>query len=254
MRTDQVLLSLVSGAFLTVLASATPPPPPPSRTSETGAPQVAVQAVALSNAYGDSVWFDSDTIRVGARYSLGPHDASGTQGPPEMFVPAGAKSAGTPIALVLGCLEPRENARDVLTHWLELPPRQRTQRGLRASRESTATGSEPGVLGPRGKPSGFGWDFSCPASETGSARIVFIVVGTPDTTLASSDLRQPWQEAWGRSRTSADPIPLRTDRWHRIYDLSDQDIRRTARIVGDVCVDFDRRRVTVYDEAGAPVK
>ena len=228
-------VSLMIGALLTLtlLGSSRPP-----GRSVNGRPFV------MANAYGDTAWVDSDQLplrglnkRREGRYSyLGGSIMAVTR--------------GTPIAVVVVANSFGVSARKLLHRVLDGPQLRDSYRIGDDLTETTYV--EPGVAGSLAAPSSYQWDMDRPLNTTGRVRVIIAVVGHPDSSEAKTSLRGAWQEEWGHHRADDDPCPILLDRHARPFELSPSEMRATARVVGDIVVDFGKRRISPLSPVISP--
>ena len=186
-------------------------------------------ALILANVHGDSVWFESEVFEPGLQSALGPPDSLlraimprvSSKGLALVVATHPAQGTWEPDSALLGHLASVGLSRCMSSVFPE-PTR------------SPAV-YEPGCFQDLSMRWPCGWvlQFRMGPRPTWErrpekVRLTFIVVGRPVPGRAA---RRGWADA---------PMPISGDRRVRPYDLTSDDVRATARILGEVIVDFDR--------------
>ncbi len=219
-------------------------------------------ALVFTNTYGDKVEFDSDTMIVG------PDNHEGDRGrferrmigvaerPPVQLVPP-SPAPVTPPRLYFHMM-PRASSKGLtlliasrVTRPLPAPNTLIQRLGLFNPRHFMArvipdttrdlTILEPGCFADRSLPWPCGWDMQIACGPLPLTRATFVVVGHP--VIGPHGQRGP----------NGMPVPIKDTGYLRPYDLSSDEVLATARVVGDVILDFNQRLVIPLEAEGVTV-
>jgi hypothetical protein len=207
---------------------------------------VPAASLVMANAYGDTAWFESRTITSGYLAYITPHGE--VRDGPLHFVPAWARSPGTPLLVVTPWHEPLEPARDVVGRVCAKAIRVRS---VFPNPEGKPTVYEPGYFGGPAHPGTFGWDLHCSASDSSRVRVVFFVIGRADHSVGEPPPHGPRQEGSAWRPGAGGSAPIQVDRFRRYFEIDSGDCSATFRIVGDVQVDLANARIAPSDSAAA---
>lgn len=194
--------------------------------------------VRIGNAYGDTLWFDSGVLTTWPRNELQVASAQDSI----VSIRPSIVTPGTPIVMVTRGRAARLDF-DTLIERIAMSPQRIDWPQLTDTTKEVST-YELGRHGPFTHPTSYGLDLYVPADWSSPIRMMVIVAGRPDSAYQQTKLRLPKHETWARSRRDSDPYPLQADLHLRPYSLTGDDLRATARLVGEVLVDVPRRRIT----------
>ncbi len=197
----------------------------------------------LANAYGDTVWFESDSIPAG-RSPYGWGDTAPfepTAAVPLCFTIEARTSSKGLVLLVASEATLRPPAAALIERL--------ASKGLGRSTVSLFPYPRPDQYPLVYEPGCFskpmrwpcGWSFHPKVEARAPVRMTFVVVGRP---VGGSDAR--------RGRDGA-PAPIEPVAGLRPFDLSGAEVRATARLVGDVIADFNRRVMLPLQAGGTRV-
>jgi hypothetical protein len=235
------------GFVLALTALGVLPTVVPSVAFARGAPS----ALIFSNAYRDTVWFEADTVAVcpyngieigqPARVAQ-PMGVTPAPEPPQQFfyLTPRTSSVGLVLLVVSKGTGPRLSAKALMERL--------TSDGLRPHMASILIDSsraltilEPGCFDDPSMRWRCGWDLRQRVEPLQPIRVTFVVVGRP--------------VGGGEARRGPDgaPAPIREVRGLRPYDLSTAEVSATARVLGDLIVDFDGKKLVPLAVPGTTV-
>ena len=209
----------------------------PADAAASGAPRH--DAVILANAWGDTVWFGSDTLMAGWSSFPDGADVNELRARFRHLVP---RTCSNDVVLVIasdGTASPRESPGALIERWATIGSRRLMARVFPP--EVSPAAYEPGCFDDRSMRWPCGWELNCEAGSRPSVRMTFVVMGRP--------------VGGPTARRGPDGAPVPITNWGhlRIYDLSSEEVRATARVIGDVIVDFDRRLLIPLETKGTTV-